>query len=111
MNKNNLVSLADRPPEERKAIARAGGYARAEALRKRKAIREVFTEILNSTDYSSPEVSFNDSFKYTIESEDGDTILETLCCSIVAKALNGDLKAARLVFEYADEPPRKKEEE
>ena len=43
--RDNLISLADRTPEERKAIASKGGKARGEQRRQRKLIRECLQEI------------------------------------------------------------------
>ena len=39
-NPENLVNLANRPPDERKRIARAGASASAEAKKKKKLMRE-----------------------------------------------------------------------
>ncbi len=48
MSSDNLVSLADRTPEERSAIASKGGVASGESKRNKKAIRELCSELLNS---------------------------------------------------------------
>ena len=42
----NLISLADRTPEEREAICRAGGQAAAKKRAERKTFREDFLEAL-----------------------------------------------------------------
>lgn len=40
MNNENLVSLADRPAEERKTIASMGGIASGAARQRRRSLRE-----------------------------------------------------------------------
>lgn len=45
---DNLISLSDRSPEERSEIAKKGGIASGEAKRKKKALRELFSDFLHS---------------------------------------------------------------
>jgi hypothetical protein len=45
-NNGNLISLADRTPEERAEIARLGGIASGEAKREKKRWSQLYTEIL-----------------------------------------------------------------
>jgi hypothetical protein len=75
MNNDNLVSLADRTTDERREIARAGGIASGESRRRRKTIREVLEQYLDTQD------------------EDGMTYAEKMCLAMVKRACDGDVKA------------------
>ena len=46
MNDENLISLADRTPEEREEIARKGAKASAESKREKKILSAVYGEII-----------------------------------------------------------------
>ena len=46
MSKEDLISLADRTPEERKEIARKGGKASVEAKREKKLLSEIYAEVI-----------------------------------------------------------------
>lgn len=50
VNKENLVSLADRTLEEKREIARQGGIASGEAKREKKAMREMLEMCLEMKD-------------------------------------------------------------
>lgn len=45
--RKNLVSLKDRPPEERAEIARKGQAASVEARRRKKTLREIMEAVLS----------------------------------------------------------------
>ena len=49
INKENLISLADRTKEEQREIARQGGIASGKARAEKKLMREVLQECLNMT--------------------------------------------------------------
>ena len=53
MNLENLISLADRPIEERREIARLGGLARQEQRRKQFALRKALNGMLQADDLIS----------------------------------------------------------
>ena len=53
MNLENLISLADRPLEERREIARKGGLARQEQRRKQLALRKALNGMLQAEDLIS----------------------------------------------------------
>ena len=46
MNDENLISLADRTPEEREEIARKGAKASAESKREKKILSGIYGEII-----------------------------------------------------------------
>lgn len=102
---SNLIPIMDRTPEERKAIASKGGKAKALNQRRRKAIGEVFEELLSRTDWvrdGSYDWDFAQKTKYDMDFEDNTPLLTELCYRTIRRALNGDMRATALIFSYLD---------
>lgn len=86
MNKENLVSLADRTTEEVREIARKGGIASGESRRKRK--------------------TFKESLLLALETEkDGKLIQELGIEAIIKKYIDGDLEVFKTVRDTVGEKP------
>lgn len=89
-NPENLVSLADRTPEERFAIQSAGGKKAAETKAKRKAFREELIEALAAVD----------------EAEKHGRTAQTIgITAIMAQYKRGNLKAFELIRDTVGEKP------
>lgn len=102
---SNLIPIMDRTPEERRAIASKGGRAKAQNQRRRKAIGEVFEELLSRTDWTRSggfDFDFAQKTKYDMSFEDNTPLLTELCYRTIRQALNGDMRAVGIVFKYLD---------
>jgi hypothetical protein len=79
LNPQNLRSLADLPPEERKEISAKGGHARKAALDRKKSLRLALEELLASE----------------VKLRNGGTKsgAEALAAKLFEKGLNGDVRA------------------
>ena len=100
----NLIPLAERTEEERKAIASKGGKAKAEKERQRKVVAETFNAIL-SLEYDTKRlVAIDHSFTYGDFQMDlqGQTVLTSVCAKVVAKALKGDMRATETILKYIE---------
>lgn len=108
----NLISLADRPEEERKAIASKGGRAKAEKAKQRKIVAETFNEILSLEydDFTPFEIdTIHTGYKYGFEDFgmeidlQGHTLLTRLCAKIVYRAIvKGDMRASEIILRYIE---------
>ena len=90
MNNENLVSLADRPAEERKVIASLGGIASGEARRERKALREAFEIALNCP--------------VTVKGTEMSAV-DAVALATVEAAMNGDMRAVTILRDTCDGKP------
>lgn len=86
---DNLISLADRTPEERAAICSAGGKAAAENRAKRKAFREELAEALS----------------VIADEKTGTTAQSVGIAAIMQRFKRGDLKAFELIRDTVGEKP------
>ena len=106
----NLIPLAERSEEERKAIASKGGKAKAEKEKQRKVIAEVFNEILcmendNTDDYIKLESHYDDvskQFRSFYMNVKGKPLINNLCALVVKEALDGNIKAIETIFKYIE---------
>lgn len=89
MNKDNLISLADRTTEEQREIAKKGGIASVKARRERKAFKEALLLALNTEK--------NDK---TIQDIGIDALME--------RYMIGDLEAFKVVRDTVGEKPTDK---
>lgn len=89
MNEENLVSLADRTTEEKRAIAKKGGVASGKARRERKKFKEELLLALETI-------------------KDGKTIQERGVEAILEKFMNGDIQAFTTVRDTIGEKPIEK---
>ena len=96
MGSENLVSLADRTPDERRTIASKGGRARAAKAAHRRTAGEIAAKLL-AMPTPSMEVDL-----FSLESEIPDeelTVLASMVAAQVKKAMHGDLKAFEAVMD------------
>lgn len=101
--KENLIPLMDRTEEERKAIASAGGKAKAEKQKERKLMTETFSNLLDLTYDSDCYVNFDrfDEKQLSVNLK-GHTLRTRLCAKVISKALAGDMRAMETIFKYAE---------
>lgn len=86
MNKENLVSLADRTTEEVREIARKGGIKSGESRRRRKTFKEALLIALETE-------------------KDGQLIQDLGIEALIAKYINGDLEVFKTVRDTVGEKP------
>lgn len=86
MNKENLVSLADRTTDEVREIARKGGIKSGESRRRRKTFKEALLIALETE-------------------KDGKLIQDLGVEALIAKYINGDLEVFKTVRDTVGEKP------
>lgn len=91
MNNENLVSLADRPAEERKTIASLGGIASGAARQRRRSLREALIAALECDNYEVDGHLMDGYGAVTI--------------AIIKKAISGDPRAYQLIRDGLGEKP------
>lgn len=99
---DNLITQAQRSPEERRAIASAGGKASQRAARKRRETRALIRQVLDSevrlTKKQQAELA-----KAGIDPEN--MTIEILgIVAIANQFMAGDLAAAKFLYDYAQIP-------
>lgn len=104
-NPQNLINLADRPPEERSEIAKAGGVASAEAQRKKKAMREQLEALLAMPSQNKKAMSKMKAMG--IDPNDADNQMQLLV-AMFQKACTGDVFAAQFIRDTVGEKPTDK---
>lgn len=104
----NLIPLTQRSEEEQREIRAAGGRAAAEAVKRKKALRE-FTRDFLMQDAVGP---LKQNLKLMGVEDEDMTNLAALIIRQFSKAVNqGDLNAARTVIEWAGMAPLQQERE
>ena len=91
MNNENLVSLADRPAEERRSIASMGGIASGAARQRRRSLREALIAALECDNYEVDGHLMDGYGAVTI--------------AIIKKAISGDPRAYQLIRDGLGERP------
>ncbi len=102
MNNENLINPNNRTSSERREIAQKGGKKSGEVRRKRKNVKDTLKYLL-----ALPSVCLEGDEKlntFGIE-ESMRNNGTAMCCSIMLKALRGDLEAARYITEMIGEKP------
>lgn len=97
----NLQDLRDLPPEKRKEIASAGGKASVEARRSQRTFKNIVAEILS---FQAPEKVAKKIVSNFPEMDEKDVDNKlALVYSQYAKALKGDNKAFKIIYEISGE--------
>ncbi len=95
-NKNpdtsGLVSLADRPNNERTKIQSAGGIASGISRREKVKMRQIFMDAL------------------ALPHENGQNMKEAMAIAMITRALKGDVKAFELIMRFIGEKPTELQE-
>jgi len=96
---DNLITQAQRSPEERRAIARAGQKASTEAKRRKKATKELIKQLLGS-EVTLTQKQINQLKKAGVD-PDHPTIELLGLIAIANQFMAGDLAAAKFLYDYA----------
>ena len=102
---DNLITQAQRSPEERRAIARAGQKASTEAKRRKKATQELIKQLLGS-EVTLTQKQINQLKKAGVD-PDHPTIELLGLIAIANQFMAGDLAAAKFLYDYAQIPDLK----
>lgn len=95
-NEQNIIPNSERTPEERREIAAAGGRASGEARRRKKSLREA-AELYLSLPVADKR-AWNKLARDGVDPEDVDNQM-AIIAGLTIKAVKGDAKAAKLLFE------------
>lgn len=99
-NANNIIPNSERTAEERREIAAAGGRASGEARRRKKSLRDA-AELYLSLPVSN-KTAWNKLARDGVDPEDVDNQM-AIIAGLTIKAVKGDAKAAKLLFELVGE--------
>lgn len=108
-NSKNLISLADRPIEERKAISQKAVIARKINAERRKTIKEVAEAILSIEGNDLTDVIDNENLKKKAEEVDL-SIYDMLMFKMIDQGLKGSTKAFETVRDSVGDRPVNKTE-
>ena len=108
--KDNLVSLADRPTDEQRAIAAMGGRANGELRRKRKTLKEIYAYLLELP--ATDDMIADEAAKMVAQRKDDTplTIYDAIALAQAVKAARGDTPAATYVRDSAGDKPIDKQD-
>ena len=95
-NEKNIIPNSERTPEERREIAAAGGRASGGSRRRKKSLREAAELYLSLT--VADKRAWNKLARDGVEPEDVDNQM-AIIAGLTIKAVKGDAKAAKLLFE------------
>lgn len=95
-NEQNLIPNSERTPEGLREIAAAGGRASGVSRRRRKSLREAADLYLSLP--AADKRAWNKLARDGVEPEDVDNQM-AIIAGLTIKAVKGDAKAAKLLFE------------
>lgn len=101
--KENLKSLRDRTPEEKKRIASMGAIAKNKEMRRRKLLREELKALLQST--LDDEELIESLKKNGVKVTSGETMQSAITIALVLQAANGNVKAFEIIRDTIGEKP------
>lgn len=102
-NERNLIPNSERTPEELREIAAAGGRASGEARRRKKSLREA-AELYLSLPVADKR-AWDKLARDGVDPEDVDNQM-AIIAGLTIKAVKGDAKAAKLLFDLLGEQPK-----
>lgn len=106
-NKQNLKSLADRTPEERKRIASAGGRKSRETYKARKTMREMLRELLDARETNDQYISMMRKRGFNKSEITNQAVI---LMAQMEKAKKGDVRSAVFLRDSVGEKPADKHE-
>ena len=108
MNVDNLIPLDRRAKDEQRKIQSMGGVASGIARRRRKALREALDVYLSLP--VQDKRSLNRLLRAGVDEDDADTQM-LIVDSLVQRAIDGNVRAAKLIFDLmADDNPHAPDE-
>ena len=102
-NEQNLIPMDQRSQKEARELGREGGRASGEARRRKKSLREA-AELYLSLPVSDKR-AWNKLARDGVDPEDVDNQM-AIIAGLTIKAVKGDAKAAKLLFDLLGEQPK-----
>lgn len=102
-NEKNLIPFDERTEEEQREIRASGGRASGESRRRKKSLREA-AELYLSLPVSN-KTAWNKLARDGVAPEDVDNQM-AIIAGLTIKAVKGDAKAAKLLFDLLGEQPK-----
>lgn len=102
-NEQNLIPMEKRSPEEAREMGRKGGRASGESRRRKKSLREA-AELYLSLPVAN-KTAWNKLARDGVAPEDVDNQM-AIIAGLTIKAVKGDAKAAKLLFDLLGEQPK-----
>lgn len=96
MGTDNLIPFNQRSEDEQRKIRSMGGIASGAARRRRKALREALDVYLSLP--VQDKRSLNRLLRAGVDEDDADTQM-LIIASLVQRAIDGDVRAAKLIFD------------
>lgn len=108
-NEENLVSLGDRTTSEQRKIQSKGGKASGAARRRKKAMRQAASMLLNTPVPTNTQTKLIATVKELLGifgyDEADATYQDALLAGIMLEAMKGDVRAAEFIRDTAGESP------
>lgn len=100
--RKNLIPFAERTEEEQRAIRSKGGKASGRARRKKKFLRDMLYTALTMKLRDLPDKLSEDA-RQQLGFKEGDTVSDAIIGRLIERAMGGDMRAIRFIFDTLGE--------
>ena len=104
-NDKNLTNIAERAPDEARAIRSNGGKKSGETRRKKRDTKALYRKILSMAVKTNTDMRATlRKIGYEVKEQGDPTVEEVIGMVIAAQAMQGDIASARYINDYAQNP-------
>lgn len=104
-NKKNLKNIAERAPDEARAIQSKGGKASGEARRRKRDTKALYRAILSMPIKTTADIKKSlKKIGYDVREQGEPSVEEVIGMVIASQAMQGDIASARYINDYAQNP-------
>lgn len=100
--RKNLIPFAERTEDEQRAIRSKGGKASGRARRKKKFLRDMLYTALTMKLRDLPDKLSEDA-RQQLGFKEGDTVGDAIIGRLIERAMGGDMRAIRFIFDTLGE--------
>lgn len=100
--KKNLIPFSERTEEEQRDIRSKGGKASGKARRKKKFLRDMLYTALMMRLKDLPDKLSKDA-RQQLGFKEGDTVSDAIIGRLIERAIGGDMRAIRFIFDTMGE--------
>lgn len=100
--RKNLIPFAERTEDEQRAIRSKGGKASGRARRKKKFLRDMLYTALTMKLRDLPDKLSEDA-RQQLGFKEGDTVGDAIIGRLIERAIGGDMRAIRFIFDTMGE--------
>lgn len=100
--RKNLIPFAERTEDEQRAIRSKGGKASGRARRKKKFLRDMLYTALTMKLRDLPDKLSEDA-RQQLGFKEGDTVSDAIIGRLIERAIGGDMRAIRFIFDTLGE--------